>query len=60
MPTLAHPGVAWTVARIVEDPRYYGNAIFLASLSDRLAAAAPTYDAALFTSVLLHNASRAP
>ena len=60
MAALGHPGVAWTVARLVDDPRYDWNAIFLARLSDRLAAAAPTYDAALLTSGLLHDASRAP
>ena len=61
MAALGHPGVAWTIARFVDDPRYDGNAIFFARLSDRLAAAAPSDDAALLTSVLLHDAaSRAP
>ena len=60
MAALGHPGVAWTIARFVDDPRYDRNAILVSGLNDRLAVAAPSDDAALFTSVLLHHvASRA-
>ena len=59
MAALGHPGVAWTIARFVDDPRYDGNSVLVSRLSDRLAAAAPSDDAALFTPVLLHDASRA-
>ena len=54
MPALGHPAATRCV-RIVDDPRHDRNAILLTRLDDRLALAAPADDAALLTSIFLHD-----